>query len=311
MEETKKIWLDGKFVNWQDAKIHVLTHTLHYGGGVFEGIRAYQTKKGPAVFRLDDHLKRFYSSALGLEMKIPFSKRELKQAILKLIKINKVSESYIRPIAFYGYGKMGLYPKGASVKTAIALWPWSTYLGEKPIKVIISKFIRLHLRSVISNAKVCGYYVNSIYASLEAKKKKADEALLLDYQGYLAEGPGENIFIVKNTLRVGDSPSRRPKIFTPFKTSILPGITRDTVFKIARDLKLFVKEKKITPKELKSADEVFFTGTAAEICPIGQIDKTIINNGKIGKITSQIRDLYRKIIHGEEKKYLNWLTLVK
>jgi len=300
MEETKKIWLDGKFVNWQEAKIHVLTHTLHYGGGVFEGVRAYRTKNGLAVFRLDDHLKRFYSSASGIEMKIPFSKKELKQAVLKLIKINKVSESYIRPIAFYGYGKMGLDPHGAPVQVAIALWPWSSYLGEKPIKVIISKFIRLHPESVISNAKICGYYVNSIYASLEAKKKKADEALLLDYQGYLAEGPGENIFIVKNK-----------KIFTPFKFSILPGITRETVFKIAKDLKLSVKEKKITSKELKSSDEVFFSGTAAEICPIGQIDKTIINNGKIGKITSQIRDLYRKIIHGEEKKYLNWLTLVK
>ena len=184
------------------------------------------------------------------------------------------------------------------MRVAIALWPWKTYLGEKPIKTIISSFIRLHPRSVISKAKVCGYYINSIYASLEARRKKADESILLDYRGYVAEGPGENIFIVKNG-----------KLFTPTRESILSGITRKTVFSIARDLSLSVKEKNITPRELISSDEVFFSGTAAEISPIGQINKKKINQGRMGRITKKIRDLYLRIIHGKEKKYLKWLAL--
>jgi len=297
MEKSKKIWLDGKFIDWSKAKIHVLTHTLHYGSGVFEGIRAYRTDRGPAVFRLNAHLKRFFYSAKCLGMIIPFSQLKLKEAILDLIRINKTNECYIRPIAFYGYRKMGLNPKGAPIRVAIANWPWKTYLGENPVKIIISKFIRLHPKSVVSDAKVCGYYINSIFASLEAEKQKADEALLLDYQGTLAEGPGENIFLVKNK-----------KLYTPTKVSILPGITRDTVFKIAQDLKMPVKEKKIKVKEIKSADEAFFAGTATEICPIGKVDKILINKGKIGPITKIIREKYQRIIHGKEKKYLSWLT---
>lgn len=298
METTKKIWFNGKVIDWEKAQVHILTHTLHYGAGVFEGIRAYKTEKGPAVFRLDDHLKRFFYSASCMKMKIPFTLAETKKAILDLIRINKVDECYIRPIAFFGQ-KMGLSPKGVEVNLAIALWPWGNYLGGKPVKVIISKNIRLHPESVVADAKICGYYINSIFASLEAHDRKADEALLLDYRGNLAEGPGENIFLVKDK-----------KLLTPEKFSILPGITRDSVIKIAKDLKITVIEKKIKPKELKNIDEAFFTGTAAEICPIGKIDKISINQGKIGPITKIIRDLYLKTVHGQEKKYLKWLSFV-
>lgn len=299
MEETKKIWFNRKFINWNEAKIHILAHVLHYGGGIFEGIRAYSTEKGPAVFRLKDHLKRFFYSASQIEMKIPFSKEEIEKAILNLIKINKVKECYIRPIAFFGYGKMGLNPQGSPVNVAIALWPWGSYLGEEPVKVKISKFIRFHPKSVISEAKICGYYINSIFASLEAKRAGFDEALLLDYQGFVAEGPGANIFIVKNK-----------KLFTPKKGSILTGITRDCIIKIAKDFGIEVKEKRIRVSELKSANEAFFVGTGVEICPIGQIDKTLINKGKIGEITKKIKNFYQKIIHGKVKKYLKWLTFV-
>lgn len=300
MEETKYIWFNGKFVDWKKAKIHILTHTLHYGGGVFEGIRAYQTEKGPAVFRLKDHLKRLFYSASQIKMRIPFSEKEIEKAILDLIKINKIDECYIRPIAIFGYGKMGLNPEGAPVDNAIIIWPWETYLGDEPIKVKISKFIRPHPKSIISEAKITGYYINSILASLEAKNSGFDEALLLDYKGNVAEGPGENIFIVKNK-----------KLFTPKSGSILPGITRDSVIKMAKDLKTRAVEKEIKVSEFKSADEVFFTGTAVEICPICQIDNILIGDGKIGEITKKIKDLYQRIVKGEEEKYLNWLSFIK
>lgn len=301
MEELKKIWMDGKFVDWQEANIHILTHTLHYGGGIFEGIRAYKTNKGPAVFRLPEHIDRFFYSASALEMEIPFSKQEIKQAILETIKINQIEECYIRPIAFFGYGKMGLNPKGAPVQTAIAVWPWGAYLGGKEtISVKISKYIRLHPKSTIADAKITGHYVNSILSSLEIQKAGFDEALLLDYEGYVAEGPGENIFIVKNN-----------KLYTPPLGTILDGITRDSVIEIAKDLGIKNQEKKITVKELKSADEAFFSGTAAEICPIGKIDNTLINNGKMGEITEKIKDLYQKIVHGKEEKYFHWLQFYK
>lgn len=275
-----------------------MTHGLHYGNGVFEGIRAYNAKKGPAVFRLKEHIARFFYSAKALEMKIPFSKKELKRAVLETISINNLKECYIRPIAFTGYGKMGLNPKGAPIEVAIAAWAWGAYLGNKEtIKVKISKYIRIHPRSCPVQAKICGYYVNSILASLEAQKNKVDECLLLDYQGYVAEGPGENIFMVKNK-----------KLFTPKLGSILGGITRDTIIKIAKDLNIKIEEKEISVSELKSADEAFFCGTAVEIQPIGKIDKTLINQKNIGKITKKIKNLYQRIIHGKEKKYSYWLS---
>lgn len=299
MQEVEKIWFNGKFINWKEAKIHLLTHTLHYGGGIFEGIRAYKTDKGPAVFRLDDHLKRFFYSAESLEMKICFSPNEIKNSILRLIKINKIEECYIRPIAFYGYGKMGLNPKGLPVEVAVAIWPWKSYLGEKPVKVKTSTFIRIHPKSSVADAKICGHYVNSILASLEAHRLGFEEALFLDFEGFVAEGPGENIFMVK-----------QGKLFTPTPGSILPGITRDTVIKIAKDLGVETQEKKISLAELKRAEEAFFVGTAAEVCPIAQIDETEINKGRIGPITQKIKNIYKRTVSGKEERYLNWLCFV-
>jgi len=299
MNKTKYIWFNGKLIKWEEAKVHVLTHALHYGSGVFEGIRCYKTQNGPAIFRLRDHIDRLFNSARCLEMKIPFTKKEIESATKNLIKINKIEECYIRPIIFYGYGKMGLNPKGANIDCAIIVWPWGKYLKDK-VKVKISKFIRLHPKSVISSAKICGYYVNSIFATLEAEKEKFDEALLLDYKGFVGEGPGENIFIVKNK-----------KLFTPKLGSILPGITRDSIIKIAKDMKIKVIEKDISIKELKNCDEAFFTGTAAEITPIYQIDDKVINNGKIGEITKILQERFYKIVHGEDRRYKNWLTYIK
>lgn len=301
MEELKKIWMDGKFVDWRNATIHILTHSLHYGGGVFEGIRAYDAKNGIAVFRLQDHIKRLFYSASCLEIEIPFSEEEIENAVLETIKVNDLKECYIRPIVFLGYGKMGLNPKGSPVNVAIAAWPWEAYLGGKEtISAKISKFIRIHPASTVADAKICGHYSNSILASIEAKNAGCEEAIFLDFEGNIAEGPGENIFIVKNG-----------RIFTPSTGSILPGITRDTVFKIISDLGLSAEEKKITPDEIKKADEAFFTGTAVEICPVGKIDDAEINSGKAGEITKKIKDSFLRIIHGEEEKYLNWLTFVK
>lgn len=299
MIKTKKIWFNGKFIDWDKAKVHVLNPGLHYGGAVFEGIRAYKANKGPAVFRLDDHLKRLFSSAKFLEMKIPFSIKELKNAVIQTIKVNKIEECYIRPIAFFSYGKMSLNTKESQVDVVIALWPWEAYLGEKPVKVKISKYIRLHPQSCPMEAKISGYYVNSILATLEAQKLGFDEALLLDYQGYIAEGAGENIFMVK-----------KGKIYTPSLGTILPGITRASVIEIAKDLGIPVIEKKIKPEEIKKADEAFFTGTAVEVAPIGKIDNALINNGKIGEITKKIREIFYQIVRGENKKYLKWLTFV-
>lgn len=299
MEKIKKVWFNGKLINPKKSNIHILTHSLHYGSGVFEGIRAYDTSEGSAVFRLNEHIERFFYSVSVLEMKLLFSKKEIKKAILDLIRINNLKNCYIRPIAFYGQ-KMGLLPTSVSTDIAIIVWQWNSYLGEKPIKTIISKFIRLHPKSVVSDAKVCGYYANSVFASLDARKRKADEAILLDYKGKVAEGPGENIFMVKNN-----------SVFTPKKESILPGITRDTIITVLNDWKVKVKEKDISAKELKSADEVFFTGTAVEICPVGKINKTLINKGKVGSLTKIIQEFYQGIIRGKEKKYLKWLTYVK
>ena len=300
MNEVKKIWLDGKFVDWQDAKIHILTQAIHYGAGVFEGIRAYETKKGPAVFRLKEHIDRFFYSASCLDMKIPFTKAEIEKAILETIKINEVKECYIRPLAFFSYGNMSLNTLNSLVSVSISLWPWEAYLeSPKPIKVKISKYRRLDPKSIISDAKICGYYVNSIFATLDAQKNGFVESLLLDSDGYIAEGSAENIFMIK-----GD------KIYTPALGSILPGITRDSCIKISKDLGFEVIEKKISPEEIKEADEVFLTGTAAEVCPVGQIDDVLINNGEIGKITENIKNIYKKTVKGEEEKYLNWLTFV-
>ncbi len=291
-----KIWLNGKLINQEKAQISILTHALHYGSGVFEGIRFYQTDQGPAVFRLSEHVKRLFNSAKALDLKINFTEKEVKQAILELIKKNKLQEGYVRPIVFYDSGKMGLNPKGASVSLAIAAWSWGKYLGKESIKVKITKIIRLHPGSVFNQAKVCGYYVNSIFATLEARKQGFDEALLLDYQGNIAEGPGENIFFVKNNV-----------LYTPELNNSLNGLTRQSIIKIAQDLGIKTIEKKIKPKEIEKFDEAFFTGTAVEICSIKKINQIVM---KDNKITLKLKEAFEKIIKGKEKKYSQWLSQV-
>ncbi|MDD3066449.1 MAG: branched-chain amino acid transaminase [Candidatus Gracilibacteria bacterium] len=296
---TQKIWMNGKLVDWNKAAIHVLAHGLHYGSAVFEGIRFYDTGKSPAIFQLAAHTKRLFYSAKAIGMKIPFSEAEVNAAILQVVKVNKVKSGYIRPLAFYDYGKMGLNPVGAPVSLAIACWPWGSYLGGKPISVKTSRFIRIHPKSLVADAKVAGHYVNSILASLDIQKSKADEALFLDYKGNLAEGPGENLFFMKKGI-----------LHTPKLGSILAGITRNSVMQIARDLKIPVKEGSYKLRDLATADEAFFSGTAAEIQPIGILDGKKIHDGKTGKVTAQILEIYMDAVAGKVPRYQKWLTKV-
>lgn len=295
---SKFIWVDGKLVPFKKATVHLLNHSLHYGSAVFEGVRFYNTKNGPSIFRLDEHIKRLMFSAKVMGMKVPYSLGEIKKATLTLVGNNKLSDGYIRPIIFYG-SKMGLDPTGADLHVAIACWSWGKYLTQDVVKVKISRFRRLGFQNGEMEAKVSGYYFNSIMAGLEAKKAGYDEALLLDLAGNIAEGPGENIFFVKGNV-----------IHTPIKGSILPGITRDSIIQLAKSLGYKINERKINPREIKNFDEAFFTGTAVEVVAIGQIDKTKINNGKEGEVTKKIKDLYHKVITGEAPKYKKWLTLV-
>ena len=296
--------MDGAFVNWDDANVHVMTHTLHYGLGVFEGIRCYATPKGPAIFRLDEHVKRLFQSAHIFLLAIPFTEDQIRKAIIDTVRKNRLKECYIRPLAFIGYGAMGLYPKGNPVKVAVAAWPWGAYLGEdgleKGIRVKVSSFIRNHVNSNMSRGKVCGYYVNSQIAKKEAIASGYDEALLLDTEGYVSEGSGENIFIVRgNTIKT-----------TPL-TSILEGITRDSVITIAGDAGIEVIEERFTRDEVYIADEAFFTGTAAEITPIRELDGRTIGSGKAGRITRKIQSVFFDAVKGRNRKYASWLTHVK
>jgi len=295
-----KVWFDKKIIRFSKAKVSILTHTLHYGGGVFEGIRSYESKNGVIIFRLKEHLKRFFKSAEAIKLKIPFKEKDMIEGVVKVVKLNNLKNAYIRPIAFWGEGKINLDPRQNPVHVAIIAFPFGAYLGEKPVKVLVSSFIRLHPQSVIPWAKVCGYYINSILATIEAHDKGYDEALLLDYRGYVAEGSGENIFIVKSG-----------KIFTPKLGNILPGITRDAVMTIAKNLGFKVIEKDLTLEEVLESDEAFFTGTAAEIVPIGQINKKLINRGKEGEITKKIREEFKAIILGQRPAYKEWLYKVR
>jgi branched-chain amino acid aminotransferase len=303
IKKTEKIWMDGRMVDWDDAKIHILTHTLHYGLGVFEGIRCYDTRKGPAIFRLDEHIDRLFSSAHIFLIDIPFSKTEIRDAIIKTIQVNKIKECYIRPLVYIGYGAMGLYPKENPINVAIAAWPWGAYLGDdgltKGIKVKTSSFIRSHVNANMTRGKVCGYYVNSQLAKKEAITTGYDEALLLDTEGYVSEGSGENIFMVRNG-----------KIKTTPLTSILEGITRNSVIHVAHNLKIGVNEERFTRDELYISDEAFFTGTAAEVTPIREIDGRVIGTGKPGKITKKIQSIFFDIVKGRNKKYESWLTRI-
>lgn len=297
---TEKIWMDGELVDWDKAFVHVMIHGLHYGSSVFEGERFYNTPKGPAIFRLKDHTKRLFYSASALDMVIPFSEEELNKAQLDTVRVNKVESGYIRPLSFYGYGKMGLNPKGAEVNTIVAVWPWGSYLGGEPIRVKVSKYIRIHPKSVIADAKVSGHYVNSILASLEMQKEGFDEGLLLDFEGNVAEGPGENLFIVKDG-----------KVSTPAVGTILPGLTRASIIEILdKEFDIQAEERTITLDEVMHADEAFYTGTAAELQPIGSIDNQNIGDGKAGELTTKVREYFMDIVGGKNEKYEHWLNYV-
>jgi branched-chain amino acid aminotransferase len=304
IKKTKKIWMDGRFVDWDNANVHVMTHTLHYGLGVFEGIRCYETKGGPAIFRLKEHVQRLFKSAHIFLLEIPYSEREIEDAIKKTVKINKARECYIRPLVYIGYGAMGLYPKDNPVRVAISVWPWGAYLGDEGLKngirVKVSSFIRSHVNSQMSRAKACGYYINSQIAKKEAVTLGYDEALMLDTDGYVAEGSGENIFIMRNG-----------RLKTTPLTSVLEGITRDSIMKIAHDEKIEVIEERFTRDELYISDEAFFTGTAAEITPIREVDGRVIGEGKAGRITKKLQSVFFDSVKGKNKKYESWLTYVK
>lgn len=301
MTPTKLIWMDGKLVPWKDAKVHVLTHTLHYGMGVFEGIRCYKTEKGSAVFRLKDHMKRLENSAKFAGMKLPYSVAELVKATKRTIEANEIEECYIRPIAYYGYGVMGLDPEGSKVNVAIAVWSWGTYLGEEGlehgIRAKVSPWVRIHPRILPPQAKIVGNYANSILAKVDALKSGYDEAILLNMDGNVAEGPGENLFIVKNG-----------KLMTPqLSSGALEGITRDSIIKIAKGGGIEFGERNISREELHAADEAFFTGTAAEVTPIREIDGRRIGDGKRGPITTKLQQIFFNAVRGKEPKYEFWL----
>ncbi len=305
MEKSEKIWLDGKFVPWHEANVHILTHTLHYGMGVFEGIRCYQTKKKKsAIFRLQEHVDRLFNSAIVLGIEIPFAKKKIFNTVLQVVRENKLEECYIRPIVFLGHNQMGLNPNGVDVRVAIAAWPWGAYLGDeginKGIRVRVSSFTRHHVNISLTRAKACGYYINSILAKAEAVRDGYDEAILLDPQGYVSEGSGENIFLLsKGRLKTPD-----------LSCSNLEGITRDSVLDICKHLKIKVEEGYMTRDELYIADEVFLTGTAAEITPVREIDGRTIGSGKRGKVTASIQKMFFEIVRGKHTKFKKWLAEV-
>jgi branched-chain amino acid aminotransferase len=298
-----KIWMDGTLVEWRDAKIHVLTHTLHYGCGAFEGVRAYNTVNGTAIFRLYEHTQRLFNSAKILRMKIPFSFDEVVEAQRTVVRENKLESCYLRPLTWIGSEKLGVSPKGNTVHLMVAAWPWGAYLGEegiaKGIRVKTSSFSRHHVNVSLVRAKASGYYINSILANQEATGLGYDEALLLDTDGYVSEGSGENVFIVRNGV-----------IYTPDLASCLDGITRDATLTIARDLGIEVREKRITRDEMYCADEAFFTGTAAEVTPIRELDDRVIGEGRRGPVTQRIQEAFFAAVGGTDEKYKKWLTLV-
>lgn len=299
-----KIWVNGELTEWREAKTHVLTHTLHYGMGVFEGVRAYETPKGPAIFRLAEHTKRLFNSAKILGMKLPFSPEEINQAHIDVVKANNLASCYFRPMAYYGSAKLGVAPKADDVQVILAAWPWGAYLGEdgmkRGIRVRVSSYTRHHPNIHMIKAKANGNYLNSILANTEATRDGYDEAILLDAQGYVAEGSGENIFLINEG-----------KIYTPALDVALDGITRRSVIAIAEEMGLPVIEKRITRDELYAANEVFFTGTAAEVTPIREIDNREIGIGERGPITTGIQQRYFDIVQGKNPKYDHWLTYVK
>ncbi len=299
-----KIWMDGNLVEWSDARIHVLTHTLHYGTGVFEGVRAYETSKGPAIFRLEDHTNRLFESAELIGMKIPFQASVLNDAQSEVVALNELNNAYIRPMCFYGSEGMGLRADNLKVHAIVAAWDWGSYLGDDKIlngiKVKVTDFPKRCDKSMIHKAKATGNYLYSMLALKDALNSGFDEALILDIDNNVNEGSGENFFmIIDNTF------------YTPKDGTVLNGITRQTIMEIASDLNYKVEEKDISVEDVKSCYEAFFTGTAAEVTPIIQVDDKKINNGKPGKITKQIQTIYFDLIRGKIERYNNWLTYIK
>lgn len=304
MNESKYIWMDGKFVPWSDAKVHVLTHTLHYGNGVFEGTRAYQTDRGLAIFRLKEHTKRLLNSAKCVMIKPTFSLEELENAQIELLRKNEFKGNvYLRPLIYLGYGVMGLYHVQAPVNVSIAAWEWGAYLGdegiEKGIKVKISSFVRNSVKSNMGKVKSAANYLNSQMAKFEAVECGYEEALLVDDDGFIAEGSGECFFIVRDG-----------KIISPPNDNSLESITQDTVIKIAKDLGIEVQRRKVTRDEVYIADEAFFTGTAAEVTPVWNVDARVIGNGSRGEITKKLQDAYFDVVYGRNLKYENMLTYI-
>jgi len=299
-----KIWMDGKMVEWRDAKIHVLTHTLHYGCGAFEGIRAYNTVNGTAIFRLEEHTERLFNSAKILRMHIPFSQKEIIEVQRDVVRANNLESCYIRPLVWIGDKRLGVSPKGNTIHLMVAAWAWGAYLGEEGLKqgirVKTSSFTRHHVNITMTQAKAVSNYTNSILANMEVTDEGYDEALLLDTSGFVSEGAGENIFVVKNGV-----------IYTPdLSAGALSGITRNTVFHIAQDLGIEVVQKRITRDEVYISDEAFFTGTAAEVTPIRELDRIELGSGSRGPITEKIQNAFFDIVNGRNPKYAHWLTLV-
>jgi branched-chain amino acid aminotransferase len=299
-----KIWMDGQLVDWRDAKIHVLTHTLHYGCGAFEGVRAYKTAKGTAIFRLREHTERLLNSAKILRMKVPFSVVQLEDAQKAVVRENQLESCYLRPLVWIGSEKLGVSPKGNQIHAMVAAWSWGAYLGEegmkRGIRVKISSYTRHHVNITMTQAKAVSNYTNSILANMEATDDGYDEAMLLDASGFVSEGAGENLFVVKNGV-----------VYTPdLSAGALNGITRNTIFHICQDLGLKLVEKRITRDEVYIADEAFFTGTAAEVTPIRELDRIEIGIGSRGPITEKIQAAFFDIVNGRNDKYAHWLTPV-
>ena len=298
-----KIWKDGKLVDWRDANLHMLTHSLHYGMAVFEGVRAYKTIDGTAIFRLREHTQRLYNSAKIFQMAIPFDFDTLIEAQKEVVRANQLESCYLRPLVWIGSEKMGVSARGNTIHVGIAAWPWGAYLGEEGLKrgirVKTSSFTRHHVNVSMVRAKASGYYINSILANQEVTAEGYDEALLLDTDGYVSEGAGENVFLIRNG-----------KIYTPDLASCLDGITRDAVLTMARDLGIDIIEKRITRDELYCADEAFFTGTAAEITPIRELDNRQIGTGSRGPVTEKLQSLFFDVVEGKAAQYKHWLTRV-
>jgi branched-chain amino acid aminotransferase len=305
VEQADLIWHNGELVAWEDAKVHVLTHGLHYGTGVFEGIRAYETPQGTGIFRHQDHLDRLFKSAELFYMPIPYSLEELRSATHELIAANELRECYIRPIAFRGYGQMGLNPLDAPVEVSIAVWPWGAYLGEESkqvgIRAKVASWRRISHDSLIPHAKASGQYLNSVLAKIESVKAGYQEAILLDAQGFVCEGSGENIYVVRDG-----------QIITPPQTAgILDGISRKSIIQIARDLGYELTERNLARAELYLADEVFLSGTAAELVPVREIDDHAIGTGERGPVTSEIQRVFDDALHGRDPRYVEWVDVVK